>query len=92
MCNENETATYRKVFEPIENTQSNIYYILPENSIKEKIYKLRMIKGLTQKEFALKAGIGYSSLCKYELGYKIDKKNKIKICAAFDIPLSYFEL
>ena len=91
MCYENKTATYRKVFETIENTQSNIYYMLPENSVKDKIYKLRMIKGLTQKEFALKTGIGYSSVCKYESGYKIDKKNKIKICAAFDIPLTYLE-
>ena len=92
MCYENKTATYRKVFETIENTQSNIYYMLPENSVKDKIYKLRMLHGLTQKQFALKTGIGYSSVCKYETGHKIDKKNKIKICAAFDIPLSYFEV
>ena len=92
MCYENKTATYRKVFEPIENTQSNIYYMLPENSVKDKIYKLRMLHGLTQKQFALKTGIGYSSVCKYETGYKIDVKNKIKICAAFDIPLTYFDV
>ncbi|WP_300891592.1 helix-turn-helix domain-containing protein, partial [uncultured Clostridium sp.] len=91
MTYENKNATYRKVFETIENTQSNIYYMLPENGVKDKIYKLRMIKGLTQKEFALKTGIGYSSVCKYEAGYKIDKKNKIKICVAFDIPLTYLE-
>lgn len=90
MCYENKNATYKKVFETIETSQSNIYYSLPEDSVKDKIYKLRMINGLTQKQFALKTGIGYSSLCKYEVGYKVSKKNLKKICNYFALSENYF--
>ena len=82
-CYENKKATFSEVFKPIENSQSNIYIMLPESNNKEKIYKLRMINGLTQKQFALRTGIGYSSLCKYEIGYAISKKNISKICSYF---------
>lgn len=91
MFNENKTATFKQVFEPIESSQSNIYYSLPEGSIKDKIYKLRMICGLTQKQFALKTGIGYSSLCKYESGYPISYKNKLKICDTFQLSIDYLK-
>lgn len=91
MCYENKTATFKKVFETIENSQSNIYYSLPENSIKDKIYKLRMINGLTQKQFALKTGIGYSSLCKYEAGYTISSTNILKICNTFNLSIDYLK-
>ena len=91
MCNENKTATLKKVFEPIESSQSNIYSSLPENSIKDKIYRLRMINGLTQKQFALKTGIGYSSLCKYEAGYPISYTNILKICNTFKLSIDYLK-
>lgn len=89
MFYENKSATYKKVFEPIENTQSNIYHTLPEDTIKDKIYKLRMINGLTQKEFAEITDIGYSSICKYEIGYPISYKNKLKISNYFNLPQNY---
>ena len=89
MFNENKNTTFQKVFEPIENSQSNIYYSLPENSLKDKIYKLRMINGLTQKQFAEITNIGYSSLCKYEIGYPVSNKNKIKISNYFNLPKNY---
>ncbi|MDB2087626.1 helix-turn-helix domain-containing protein [Clostridium paraputrificum] len=50
-----------------------------------------MTHGLTQKQFALKTGIGYSSLCKYETGYVISKKNINKICSYFNLPENYFD-
>jgi len=87
----NKTATYRNVFKDIENSTSTIYYTLPERTIAQKIYKLRMIKGYTQREFAKVCSIGYSSLCKYEIG--LSKPNSInleKICQTFNMSIDYF--
>ena len=92
MFYENKKTTYKEIFKTFENTQSNIYYNLPEDSLKDKIYKLRVTNGLTQKEFAIKTGVGYSSICKYESGYNISIQNKEKICKSFNIPLEYFDL
>lgn len=92
MFYENKNTTYNKVFQSIENTQSSIYYSLPENSLKDKIYKLRLTNGLTQKEFAIKTGVSYSAICRYETGYNISVANKEKICKALNIPLNYFDL
>lgn len=92
MFYENENATYNKIFKTLENSQSNIYYDLPEDSLKDKIYKLRVSNGLTQREFSIKTGVGYSSICKYESGQNISAHNKEKICKTFNIPLDYFDL
>ncbi|EDK33932.1 helix-turn-helix domain-containing protein [Clostridium kluyveri] len=87
----NKTATYRNVFKDIENSTSTIYYTLPERTIAQKIYKLRMIKGYTQREFAEVCSIGYSSLCKYEIGLSKPKHvNLEKICQTFNMSIDYF--
>lgn len=87
----NKTATYRNVFKDIENSTSTIYYTLPERTIAQKIYKLRMIKGYTQREFAKVCSIGYSSLCKYEIGLsKPNRVNLEKICQTFNMSIDYF--
>lgn len=83
----NKTATFKSVFKDTENQASTLYTTLPETNNAQKIYKLRMMNGLTQKQFARKVGIGYSSLCKYEIGYKISESNKKKICDYFDLQL-----
>lgn len=49
-----------------------------------------MIKGCTQREFAKMCSIGYSSLCKYELGFNPSIKNLNKISNAFNIDIGYF--
>lgn len=90
MFYENKNTTYKEIFKTIENTQSNIYYNLPETTLKDKIYKLRVINGLTQKEFAIKTGVSYSAICRYEAGYNISSKNKEKICKSLNISLDYF--
>ena len=90
MFYENKNTTYKEIFKTIENTQSNIYYNLPENTLKDKIYKLRVINGLTQKEFANKTGVSYSAICRYETGYNISSINKEKICKSLNISLDYF--
>lgn len=92
MFYENKNTTYREIFQTIENTQSNIYYNLPENTLKDKIYKLRVINGLTRKELSDKTGISYSSLCKYETGHNISNKNKEKICKTFNISIKFFNI
>lgn len=86
----NITATFKKVFKTIETNESVVYCSLPEDTIAEKIYKLRMIKGCTQREFAKMCLIGYSSLCKYEIGFNPSIKNLKKISSAFDIDINYF--
>lgn len=90
MCYVNRTATYKEIFQPIESNGAIVYSHLPEHTIAEKIYKIRMIKGSTQYEFAKMCGIGYSSLCKYEIGFKPSLKNLKKICEALDINMNYF--
>lgn len=92
MFYENKNTIYKDVFNILENTQSNIYYYLPEDNLKDKIYKLRVSNGLTQREFSIKTGVGYSSICKYESGQNISIQNKEKICKALNLPLDYFNL
>ena len=83
-------ATFRKVFKTLETNESVAYASLPENTIAEKLYKLRTIKGYTQREFAKICSIGYSSLCKYELGCNPNIKNLKKISNALNINVDYF--
>jgi DNA invertase Pin-like site-specific DNA recombinase/DNA-binding XRE family transcriptional regulator len=90
--NENKITTFNKVFSSTTTNSDILYNSLPENTLAEKIYKIRKLNGLTQKEFAQKANIGYTSLCKYEIGYKASKVNLIKICSAFNISLTYLNL
>lgn len=67
------------------------YSNLPENTLAEKIYKLRKIKGLSQKQFAKVTGVGYSCIPKYESGnFKASKENLEKICIAFNLLENYF--
>ena len=89
-CKVIKTATFKKVFETIENTKD--YSTLPETTLQEKIYKLRVMHNLTQKEFAIITGVSYSCICKYEIGYNANKANLKKICDAFNIAYDYFDI
>jgi DNA-binding XRE family transcriptional regulator len=90
MCNVNKTATFKKVFETTEESVSTLYKELPEYTTAQKVYKVRMLNNLTQKEFANKSGVGYSTICKYETGYNTSKNNIKKICNTFNLPYDYF--
>ena len=90
MCYVNKTATFKKIFEPIESTGAIAYATLSEDTIAHKIYKLRMLQGFTQRQFAQMCNIGYSSLCRYEIGYKPNLKNLRKICESLNIHINYF--
>lgn len=83
----NKTATYKEVFKTLETNECLAYSKLPENTLAQKIYKLRMVKGYTQREFAKACNIGYSSLCKYELGSPPSGKNLSKIFKTFNIDI-----
>ncbi len=88
----NKTATFKEVFSDYKNSLSEQYKDLPENSIQEKLYKLRMMHGLNKYKFSKFVGIGYTSVMRYE-NYKhpISKVNQKKICEAFDLPINFFE-
>lgn len=87
----NINATFESVFSDTYVTDT-MYEKLPETTFAEKIYKIRKSCGLTQKQFAKKCGIGYSSLCKYETGYKASEENIAKICEACKIKVDYFKI
>lgn len=84
------TAIYKEVFNNLESDNSLAYAALPEDTFAQKIYKLRMKYGYTQHQFANICSVGYSSICKYETGYKPAKSNLLKICTALNISMSYF--
>lgn len=91
MCKVIETATFRKIFSTQTVMKNDLYDKLPNNTNGQKIYKLRMKLGLTQKQFATKATIGFSSLCKYESEkFNISLANKNKIISAFDLSKDFF--
>ncbi|MFR1708178.1 MAG: helix-turn-helix domain-containing protein [Clostridium sp.] len=64
----NKTATFKKVFIPVENTYSSLYDMLSETIFAQKIFKLRKKLGMSQREFANFTSVGYSSIYKYEIG------------------------
>jgi DNA-binding XRE family transcriptional regulator len=90
VCKVNKTAIYKDVFKTQASDCSLIYSTLPEGTILEKLIKLRMLNGYTQREFAHLCSVGYSSICKYEIGYNPNVNNLKKICNAFNIKLEYF--
>ncbi|ADL52010.1 helix-turn-helix domain-containing protein [Clostridium cellulovorans] len=87
----NKTTTFREVFETVETGSFAAYKDLPENTLAEKIIKLRMLNGLTQRQFAARCGIGYSSLCRYEVGGVINSDNLEKIIGALNLDVHYFD-
>lgn len=88
----NKNATYKKIFETIENSESLIYSILPERTISEKLFKLRKLKGYSRHDFANICRIGYSSVVKYETNLSTPNNMNIhKICTAFNLPNTYFD-
>lgn len=91
MCKVNKNATlFKKIFTPIDTDEIIAFSDLPQDTIAQKIYKLRMINNCTQREFSKKCNIGYSSLCKYELGSNPSNENLGKICEALNIDFKYF--
>ncbi|MCB2288427.1 helix-turn-helix domain-containing protein [Clostridium sp. CS001] len=56
------------------------------------MYKLRISGGYTRRKFAKICNIGYSSICKYEIGLSTpNEKNIYKISNALNIDLNYLK-
>lgn len=91
-----ESATFKKVFEPYSINyrdflnQELIDY--PEDTIPNKIRKIRYLSGLSQIEFAKKVGRKEITIAQWERG--IFKPNIISqnlIIKMFNLPKDYFD-
>ncbi len=70
----------------VTKRDTNIY-----KQIGEKIRKLRLMKGMSQKELARYVGVTYQQIQNYEKGKsKIPVDRLIKIAEAFEVSLDYF--
>ncbi len=88
-----KTATFNKVFSDLENSVSDQYLNLTEDTVPQKLYKLRMLNGLNKYKFSQFVGIGYTSIMRYEkYMLPISEVNKTKICNAFNLPSNYFDI
>lgn len=89
----NKKTTLNSLLGIDKNSSTIIYNELPEDTLSNKIYKQRMILGMTQREFALRVGVGYSTITGYEGGFKtkISLSNAIKICTSLELPIDYFD-
>jgi predicted transcriptional regulator len=92
-CKVNNTATYKKVFESVENSSFLLYSDMPKNTISERIHKFRLMQGYSRAEFAKVCSIGYSSVCKYEVGLVVSsRRNLVKIKEVFNLCIDYFHI
>ena len=89
----NKNATLKSILKNKEiSLINNLYCNLPNDTISEKIYKLRKRNGLSREELAHKAKFGKSSIRSWERGVKTPNKISIqKICTVFDLDIAYFE-
>lgn len=72
------------------NVEKQLLEDLDGMPIKDRIRYMRMIRGLSRKEFSAKSGISVSAIQKYELGIRSPKLDTlIKIAKALDISLEY---
>lgn len=61
-----------------------------EKNIADKIRKLRLEKGLSQKEVAYLLGLSKNAFTNYELGIREPSLNTLKkICELFDVSADY---
>ena len=68
------------------------YGNLPEGSFAEKIYKFRMVNGLSREAFAKQIKVHHTAVQNWEGGVNVPAERSLKkICAAFGIDISYFE-
>jgi transcriptional regulator with XRE-family HTH domain len=59
----------------------------------EKIHKLRLMHGYSRTEFAKICGIGYSTVCKYEIGFaEPSRRNLDKISKLLKLYSDYFQV
>lgn len=88
----NSVATFKEIFTPINiNLYNEQYKNLPENTIAEKLIKLRKINNLTRKDFAKLTNFHITTVQQWEVLNIIPKPSSIKvICDFYNISLKYF--
>lgn len=91
-CSLYESASWKKVFKPVTiNIYKSLYYSLPENTIAEKILKIRKMNNLERKDLGKILGLHHDTIVQWELFDVMPKPLNIKlICNKFNLPLSYF--
>lgn len=87
-----QNAIYRKIFKPFKvNIYHYIYKNLPEDTVFEKIIKIRKLNNLDRNEFAKKIGHHWSTVQHWEIDNVPPKPESIKdICDTFGYTLQYF--
>jgi len=90
----NRNATLRNILKSeVIGIYDSCYSDLPDNTIAEKIYKLRKSKGLGLASFSEITGINISSIQKWEKGVLPPSTRSInKLCIAFDLEADYFNV
>ena len=87
-----QTATYREIFKPFKvNLYYYLYKDLPEDTVFQKIIKIRKTHNLDRYEFAKTIGHHWSTVQHWEIDNVPQKPESIKdICNAYDYNLKYF--
>lgn len=93
-CKIFESAIIKEVFKSvIFNISNSVYLDLPENTVGQKIRKLRLTKNLTQLEFAKSLHKGYGTITKWEQGLTFPyEKNLSDIISIYHLDKNYFNL
>lgn len=88
-----ESAIFRDIFTNYTyNIDYSLYNDLPENTINEKIKKLRLVKGLTQLQFAKSINRGFGTVTKWEQNLTFpDLKALNDIINIYNLPKDFFE-
>ncbi|ENK0557980.1 helix-turn-helix transcriptional regulator [Clostridium botulinum] len=88
----NQIAIIREVLSSYKvNIYNELYKDLPENTIGEKIIKLRYMHNIERSEFAKLLNFHLDTLESWELHNVMPKPNSIKkLCEFFNVSLEYF--
>ena len=88
-----ESAIFRDVFTKYTcNIYYSLYNDLPENTINEKITKLRLVKGLTQLQFAKSINRGFGTVTKWDQNSTSPDPKALKdIINTYNLPKDFFE-
>ena len=76
----------------LSNKELSIIDILPNETIGDKIKRLRISTGLNYNDFAKKANVGTMTIYRWETGKRIPNKNYLnQLIQNFSINENYFE-
>ena len=87
-----QSATFRNIFTPVKlNLCQELFKNYPENTLAEKLIKLRLSHNLDRKPFAHALDFHFDTVQRWEIENVMPKPENIKIIAEFyDRSLGYF--